>query len=52
MNTASLSTLEKEADQYSIRLFNEGKSIKELTEIFERNIGSIRSRLKKLGKIG
>lgn len=42
---------EKEADEYLIRLYDEGKSIKELTEIFERNNGAIRSRLKKLGKI-
>lgn len=42
---------EKEADEYLIRLYEEGKSIKELTEIFERNNGAIRSRLKKLGKL-
>lgn len=42
---------EKEADKYLIRLYNEGKSIKELAEIFERNNGAIRSRLKKLGEI-
>ncbi|WP_455586667.1 VOC family protein [Bacteroides sp.] len=42
---------EKEADEYLIRLYDEGKSIKELAEIFERNNGGIRSRLKKLGKI-
>lgn len=42
---------EKEADEYLMRLYDEGKSIKELAEIFERNNGGIRSRLKKLGKI-
>lgn len=42
---------EKEADEYLIRLYEEGKSIKELAEIFERNNGAIRSRLKKLGKL-
>ena len=42
---------EKEADEYLVRLYEEGKSIKELTEIFERNNGAIRSRLKKLGKL-
>ena len=42
---------EEEADRYLIRLYDEGKSIKELAEIFERNKGGIRSRLKKLGKI-
>jgi hypothetical protein len=40
-----------EADEYLIRLYDEGKTIKELAEIFERNNGGIRSRLKKLGKI-
>ena len=42
---------EKEADEYLIRLYDEGKTIKELAEILERNNGGIRSRLKKLGKI-
>lgn len=42
---------EKEADEYLIRLFKEGKSINELAEIFERNQGGIRSRLKKLGML-
>jgi len=42
---------ERKADEYLIRLYEEGKSIKELTEIFERNNGAIRSRLKKLGKL-
>lgn len=34
---------EKEADEYLMRLYDEGKSIKELAEIFERNNGGIRS---------
>ena len=42
---------EKEADDLLISLYNEGRSIKELAEIFEREIGGIRSRLKKLGMI-
>lgn len=42
---------EKKADEYLIRLYDKGKSIKELAEIFERNNGGIRSRLKKMGKI-
>ena len=42
---------EKEADEYLISLYKEGKSIKELAEIFERQRGGIRSRLKKLGMI-
>ena len=42
---------EKEADDLLISLYNEGRSIKELAEIFEREIGGIRSRLKKLGVI-
>lgn len=41
----------KEADEYLISLYNEGKSLNELAEIFERNKGAIRSRLKKLGMI-
>lgn len=40
---------EKAADEYLIKLYNEGKSVSELCEIFERNAGAIRSRLKKLG---
>ena len=42
---------EKEADEYLTSLYKEGKSIKELAEIFERQKGGIRSRLKKLGLI-
>ena len=42
---------EKEADEYLISLYKEGKSTKELAEIFERQRGGIRSRLKKLGMI-
>lgn len=42
---------EKAADEYLIRLYEEGKSIQELADIFERNNGAIRSRLKKLGKL-
>ena len=42
---------EKEADEYLMSLYKEGKSIKELAEIFERQSGGIRSRLKKLGMI-
>ena len=42
---------EKEADEYLVSLYKEGKSIKELAEIFERQRGAIRSRLKKLGMI-
>ena len=41
----------KETDEYLISLYNEGKSLNELAEIFERNKGAIRSRLKKLGMI-
>ena len=40
---------EKSADDYLLRLYAEGKTINELTEIFERNDGAIRSRLQKLG---
>ena len=40
---------EKSADNYLLRLYAEGKTINELTEIFERNDGAIRSRLQKLG---
>ena len=42
---------EKEADEYLISLYKEGKSIKELADIFVRQRGGIRSRLKKLGMI-
>jgi len=42
---------EKEADEYLIRLYDEGKSVKEQSGIFERNAGAIRSRLRKLGKV-
>lgn len=40
-----------EADAYLVRLYKEGKSVKELSEIFERAEGAIRSRLMKLGEI-
>ena len=40
---------EKSADNYLLRLYEEGKTIHDLTEIFERNDGAIRSRLQKLG---
>lgn len=40
-----------EADALLVRMFEEGKSIKLLSDIFERGPGAIRSRLKKLGKI-
>lgn len=39
----------KSADDYLLRLYEEGKTIHDLTEIFERNDGAIRSRLQKLG---
>ena len=42
---------EKEADEYLVSLYKEGKSLNELAEIFERKTGAIRSRLKKLGMI-
>ena len=42
---------EKEADEHLIKLYKEGRSIKELAEIFERKGGAIRARLKKLGMI-
>ena len=42
---------EEEADQLLCRLYDEGKSISVLAEMFERTKGAIRSRLKKLGKI-
>ena len=40
---------EKSADDYLLLLYEEGKTIHDLTEIFERNDGAIRSRLQKLG---
>ena len=39
------------ADKLLCRMYNEGKSVGVLAEIFERTEGAIRSRLKKLGKI-
>ena len=39
------------ADDLLCRMYDEGKSIGMLAEIFERTKGAIRSRLKKLGKI-
>lgn len=42
---------EKEADEYLVSLYKEGRSINELAEILERKRGAIRSRLKKLGMI-
>lgn len=41
----------KELDTNLISLFEEGKGIKELSEIFERTSGAIRTRLQRLGKI-
>lgn len=38
----------KKDDDYLVELYKEGKSIKELMEIFGRNSGAIRSRLRKL----
>ena len=40
-----------EADALLIRMYDEGRTIKILSEMFERTQGAIRSRLKKLGKI-
>lgn len=40
---------EKSADEYLLKLYSEGRKISELSEIFERNKGAIRSRLKHLG---
>ena len=40
-----------EADKLLCRMYDEGKSIDLLSDIFERTKGAIRSRLKKLGKI-
>ena len=42
---------EKEADDILIKVYNEGKKIKEIAEIMERSRGAIYSRLKKLGII-
>lgn len=40
-----------EADRLLCRMYDEGKSISLLSDIFERTKEAIRSRLKKLGKI-
>ena len=40
-----------EADKLLCRMYDEGKSISLLSDIFERTKDAIRSRLKKLGKI-
>lgn len=40
-----------EADDLLGRLFDEGHSISKLAEMFERSVGSIRSRLKVIGKL-
>lgn len=40
-----------DADAYLVRMYKEGRSVKELSEIFERGAGAIRSRLMKLGEI-
>ena len=40
-----------EADEKIKKLHNQGKSNSELSEIFQRRSGAIRSRLKKLGLI-
>lgn len=42
---------DEEADALLGRLFNEGHSIHELSEMFERSVGAIRSRLKVIGKL-
>jgi hypothetical protein len=42
---------EKEDDENLERLYKEGKKTKELTKIFERQPGAIRSRLSKLGLV-
>lgn len=42
---------DEEADALLGRLFNEGHSIPDLSEMFERSVGSIRSRLKVIGKL-
>lgn len=44
-------TLDDETDRLLCRMYDEGKSISMLSDIFERTQGAIRSRLKKLGKI-
>ncbi|MBE6254040.1 MAG: helix-turn-helix domain-containing protein [Prevotella sp.] len=41
----------EEADALLGRLFDEGHSLHELSEMFERSVGSIRSRLNVIGKI-
>ena len=40
-----------EADELLCRMFDEGKTIALLSELFDRTKNAIRSRLKKLGKI-
>jgi len=42
---------EKEDDENLERLYKEGKITKELTKIFERQPGAIRSRLRKMGLV-
>lgn len=42
---------DENADKLLCRMFDEGKTINLLSEIFERSNGAIKSRLKKLGKI-
>lgn len=42
---------DEESDRLLCRLYDEGKSVDELSKIFERGNGAIISRLKKLGKI-
>lgn len=42
---------DENADKLLCRMFDEGKTINLLSEIFERSKGAIKSRLKKLGKI-
>jgi hypothetical protein len=42
---------EKSDEEILLKLFNEGKSTKEISKILERQTGGIRSRLKKLGAI-
>lgn len=43
---------DEEADRVLCRMYDEGKSINLLADIFERTRGAIRSRLIKLGKLG
>ncbi|MBR0466873.1 MAG: hypothetical protein IJJ40_05200 [Clostridia bacterium] len=40
----------KNDDEQLVRLFEDGKAIKEIAGLFQRTSGSINSRLKKLGK--